>query len=137
MASTFSGDQRPPLGDSGTLRPRRQRNPRLPDPTGPILPALAAAAPEAGGLKQRWSITLASSRIRRPRWLTENGGFSSDPAKALRMVNPDVAVRRLHNYLKLRGWPTEAMERFRLVPAPGPMEARQPGRSGMTGSQAA
>jgi hypothetical protein len=35
------------------------------------------------------------------------------------MVNPEVAVRRLHAYMELRGWPTEALERFRLVPAPG------------------
>lgn len=118
MVSSSPGDQRRPVGVPGSARPLRHRDPRLPDPTGPILPALAAAAPEGGGIQQRWSITLASPRLRRPRWLTENGSFSCDPAKALRMVNPDVAVRRLHNYMKLRGWSTETLERFRLVPAP-------------------
>ena len=72
-----------------------------------------------GPARPRWSITLASPHQRRPRWLAENGRFTSDPTRALRMVNPEVAVRRLHAYLELRGWPTEALERFRLVPAPG------------------
>lgn len=65
-----------------------------------------------------WSITLAGGRTRRPRWLTVNGHFSSNPALALRLVSPEVAVQRVQTYMKLRGWPTEAMERFVLVPAP-------------------
>jgi len=65
-----------------------------------------------------WSITLAGGRTRRPRWLTENGHFSSNPALALRLVSPEVAAQRVQAYMKLRGWPTEAMERFVLVPAP-------------------
>jgi hypothetical protein len=81
--------------------------------------ALEAASAEASGARPRWSITLASPHRRRPRWLAENGRFTSDPSRALRMVSPEVAVRRLHAYLELRGWPTEALERFRLVPAPG------------------
>jgi hypothetical protein len=65
-----------------------------------------------------WSITLAGGRTRRPRWLTENGHFSSNPALALRLVSPEVAAQRVQTYMKLRGWPTEAMERFVLVPSP-------------------
>ena len=65
-----------------------------------------------------WSITLASSRTRRTRWLADNGHFSSNPARALRLVTPEVAARRLQHYMKLRGWPPEVMERFRLVPSP-------------------
>lgn len=69
-----------------------------------------------------WSIILAGGRTRRPRWLTVNGHFSSNPALALRLVSPEVAARRVQTYMKLRGWPTEAMERFVLVPSP-PIEA--------------
>jgi len=69
-----------------------------------------------------WSITLAGGRARRPRWLTVNGRFSSNPALALRLVTPEVAARRVQTYMKLRGWPTEAMERFVLVPSP-PVDA--------------
>lgn len=65
-----------------------------------------------------WSITLAGGRSRRPRWLSVNGHFSSNPALALRLVNPEVAARRVQAYMVLRGWPPEVMERFRLVPAP-------------------
>lgn len=72
---------------------------------------------------QHWSVTLASPRCRRPRWLGENGHFTSDPARALRLVSPEVAVKRLHAYLALHGWPNEAMERFRLVPAPETQQA--------------
>jgi len=66
-----------------------------------------------------WSITLAGGRTRRPRWLTVNGRFSSNPALALRLVSPEVAARRVQTFMKLRGWPSEAMERFHLVPSPG------------------
>lgn len=137
MVPSSPGDQRRPLGVPGSLRPLRHRDPRLPDPTGPMLQALAAAAPVSGGVQQRWSITLASPRMRRPRWLTENGGFTSDPAKALRVRHPELAVRRLHNYMTLRGWPTEAMERFRLVPAPGALADVSRPRPGAVDSQAA
>lgn len=65
-----------------------------------------------------WSITLAGGRTRRPRWLTVNGHFSSNPSLALRLVSPEVAARRVQAYMKLRGWPTEALERFVLVPSP-------------------
>jgi hypothetical protein len=65
-----------------------------------------------------WSITLAGGRTRRPRWLSVNGHFSSNPALALRLVSPEVAARRVQSYMVLRGWPPEVMERFRLVPAP-------------------
>jgi hypothetical protein len=65
-----------------------------------------------------WSITLGGGRTRRPRWLTEDGHFSSNPALALRLVSPEVAARRVQTYMKLRGWPTEAIERFVLVPSP-------------------
>ena len=65
-----------------------------------------------------WSVSLASGRSRRPRWLTENGRFSSNPAQALRLVSLDVAAQRMQAYGAIRGWPHEAMERFRLVPSP-------------------
>lgn len=71
---------------------------------------------------QYWSITLAGGATRRPRWLTVNGHFSSNPALALRLVSQEVAARRVQTYMKLRGWPTEAMERFVLVPSP-PVDA--------------
>jgi len=56
--------------------------------------------------------------------VTIGGGH---PVVVQSMINEDTmdiegataAVRRLHDYLELRGWPTEALERFRLVPAPG------------------
>ncbi|MFN5160643.1 MAG: hypothetical protein ACK5IA_02005 [Cyanobacteriota bacterium] len=37
---------------------------------------------------------------------------------ALRLVSPEVAVKRLQAYMALRGWAHEAMERFQLGPAP-------------------
>lgn len=66
-----------------------------------------------------WSIALVSPRTQRSRWLTADGRISSDPARALRVLNPEVAARRVQAYLSLHGWPVEAAERFRLVPAPG------------------
>lgn len=119
MVPSSSGDQRRGPAFTRRVRPTRRRDPLRPDPTGPLRAALEASSAEAGGARPRWSITLASPRQLRPRWLAENGHFTSDPSRALRMVNPEVAVRRLHDYLELRGWPTEALERFRLVPAPG------------------
>ena len=65
-----------------------------------------------------WSVSLASERSSRPRWLTENGRFSSNPASALRLVSAEVAAKRVQAFMAIRGWPQEAMERFRLVPAP-------------------
>jgi hypothetical protein len=65
-----------------------------------------------------WSVRLASGRTCRPRWLTENGRFSSNPDRALRLVSPDVAAQRVQAYMAIRGWPQEVMERFRLVPSP-------------------
>ena len=66
----------------------------------------------------QWSVTLASGRSSRTRWLTENGRFSSNPEKALRLVSADVAAQRVQAYMAIRGWPHAVMERFRLVPAP-------------------
>ena len=74
-----------------------------------------------------WSLALVSRRTQRSRWLTADGRISSDPARALRLLNPEVAARRVQAYLSLHGWPAEAAERFRLVPAPGsdtPLERR-------------
>ncbi|MCX5949356.1 MAG: hypothetical protein NTY67_14685 [Cyanobacteria bacterium] len=65
-----------------------------------------------------WSVCLASGRTCRPRWLTENGRFSSNPDRALRLVSPEVAAQRVQAYMAIRGWPQEVMERFRLVPSP-------------------
>jgi len=117
-------------------KPVRRRDPRRPDPTGPMLAALEASS-AASSSRPRWSITLASPRLRRPRWLAENGRFTSDPARALQLVSPEVAVRRLHAYLELRGWPSEALERFRLVPAPGQQTAAAIDHLGSKSSSAA
>lgn len=67
---------------------------------------------------QRWSVTLAGNGRGRRRWLAENGQFTSDPARALRLSDPNVAVQRLQMFLQLRGWEPELIERFQLVPAP-------------------
>lgn len=72
-----------------------------------------------------WSIALASARIRRPRWLAESGRFTSDPGRALRLISPEVAARRVQAYMEIHGWSPEVMERFRLVPAPQPGPERQ------------
>ena len=66
----------------------------------------------------RWSVTLAVGGDRHPRWLDENGHFSSDPTRALRLASPEVAVQRVQTFLELHGWDPSVMERFRLVPAP-------------------
>ncbi|MFM7267435.1 MAG: hypothetical protein ACKOZT_02445 [Cyanobium sp.] len=66
----------------------------------------------------RWSITLAASSDRHPRWLDENGHFSSDPARALRLASPEVAVQRVQAFLSLHGWAPTVLDRFRLVPSP-------------------
>lgn len=65
-----------------------------------------------------WSLILASPRTRRPRWLSESGRLTSDPARALRLVSPEVAAQRLQQFLQMRGWGPEGSERFQLVPAP-------------------
>lgn len=72
-----------------------------------------------------WSIALDSPRTRRCRWLTADGRISSDPARALRLLNPEVAARRVQAYLLVHGKPAEAAERFRLVPAPGRATAEE------------
>ncbi|MGB7565085.1 MAG: hypothetical protein WBM08_10070 [Prochlorococcaceae cyanobacterium] len=69
----------------------------------------------------QWCVTLKPSRPglgRRKRWLTDQGVFTTDPAKALRVVNAEVAASRLQNFVELRGWPLRAVERLTLVPAP-------------------
>lgn len=65
-----------------------------------------------------WSISIAVGCNHTVRWLSSNGHFSSNPARALRLVTPEVAVRRLQQYMRLRGWPPEVMEHLRLVPSP-------------------
>jgi hypothetical protein len=70
----------------------------------------------------QWCVALKPSRPgldRRCRWLTDQGAFTADPAKALRVVNAEAAARRLQVFMELRGWPLRAAERLRLVPAPG------------------
>lgn len=69
-------------------------------------------------LPHRWSLALVSGRTRRIRWLTETGHFSSDPAKALRLINPELAAQRVQAFMALRGWDVTVMERFQLLPAP-------------------
>lgn len=66
----------------------------------------------------RWSVTLAGSGHRRPRWLDEDGHFSADPSRALRLASPEIAVQRIQAFLALHGSKADQIERFRLVPAP-------------------
>jgi hypothetical protein len=66
----------------------------------------------------RWSVTLAGSGHRRPRWLDEDGNFSADPSRALRLASPEIAVQRIQAFLALHGSKGGRIERFRLVPAP-------------------
>jgi hypothetical protein len=66
----------------------------------------------------QWSLILASPRTRRPRWLSQSGRLTSDPAQALRLVSPEVAAQRVQQFLQMRGWGPEGIERFQLVPAP-------------------
>jgi hypothetical protein len=66
----------------------------------------------------RWSVTLAGPRHRRPRWLDEDGHFSADPSRALRLASPEIAVQRIQAFLALHGNKAERIERFRLVPSP-------------------
>ena len=46
----------------------------------------------------RWSVTLAGngpgSEHRHPRWLDEDGYFSADPSRALRLASPEIAAQR-------------------------------------------
>lgn len=72
----------------------------------------------AAGGSHPWSVSLASTRSRRPRWLAENGRFTSDPARALRLVSADVAAQRLQQYLRIHGKEPSLMERLQLVPSP-------------------
>ena len=65
-----------------------------------------------------WSVALVSNKARRVRWLAENGRFTSDPEKALRLLSPEVAARRVQTFMEIHGWEPEVMERFQLVPAP-------------------
>jgi hypothetical protein len=65
-----------------------------------------------------WSVSLASPHTRRPRWLAENGRFTSDPTRALRLVNPEVAAQRVQRFLQIHGREPAIMERLQLVPAP-------------------
>ena len=71
----------------------------------------------------RWSVTLAGSggsgsEHRHPRWLDEDGHFSADPSRALRLASPEIAVQRIQAFLALHGNKGDRIERFRLVPAP-------------------
>jgi hypothetical protein len=70
----------------------------------------------------RWSVTLVGSgpggERRHPRWLDEDGYFSADPSRALRLASPEIAVQRIQAFLALHGSKSDRIERFRLVPAP-------------------
>ena len=61
---------------------------------------------------------LTTSRLRRPRWLSESGRLTSDPRRALRLMSAEVAAQRLQAFIRLRGWELSRLERFQLVPAP-------------------
>ncbi len=65
-----------------------------------------------------WSVRLVSRRTQRPRWLAENGRLTSDPARALRLLSPELAAQRAQHFLRLHGSDPVLLERFQLVPAP-------------------
>ena len=75
----------------------------------------------------RWSVTLAGngsgSEHRHPRWLDEDGYFSADPSRALRLASPEIAAQRIQAFLALHGNKGDRIERLRLVPAP-PLQLR-------------
>ena len=74
-----------------------------------------------------WSVTLAGngpgSEHRHPRWLDEDGYFSADPSRALRLASPEIAAQRIQAFLALHGSKGDRIERLRLVPAP-PLQLR-------------
>jgi hypothetical protein len=72
----------------------------------------------AAGDTNLWSVRLLSPRTRRPRWLGENGRLTSDPERALRLRNPELAAQRAQQFLRLHGGDPALLERFALVPAP-------------------
>jgi hypothetical protein len=75
----------------------------------------------------RW---LVSFKPRRPyraaeRWLTETGHFTSDPSKALVVLNAEAAAERLQVFVESRGWPLKAVERLTLVAVRQPMAKQE------------
>jgi hypothetical protein len=72
-----------------------------------------------------WSVMLTTSRLRRPRWLSDSGRLTSDPRRALRLISAEVAAQRLQAFMRLRGWELSRLERFQLVPAPQLEEVRE------------
>lgn len=69
---------------------------------------------------ERWRVCFRPRRQyrhARERWLTESGGFTVYPARALVVGSPEVAAERLQVFVELRGWRLRAVERFALVPA--------------------
>ena len=70
------------------------------------------------GGDHHWSVMLSSSRLRRPRWLSDSGRLTSDPRRALRLISAELAAQRLQVFMRLRGWELSRLERFQLVPAP-------------------
>ena len=51
------------------------------------------------------------------RWPTDTGRFTSHPAKALTVQNPEATAERLQVFVEWRGWPLKALERLKLVEA--------------------
>jgi hypothetical protein len=51
------------------------------------------------------------------RWLTDTGYFTSSPAKALVVLNPEAAAERLQAPMESRGWPLRAVEQLTMVKA--------------------
>ena len=76
-----------------------------------------------------------TSRLRRPRWLSDSGRLTSDPRRALRLMSAEVAAQRLQAFIRLRGWEVSRLERFQLVPAPQ-LEEVWPGRLPTAGAAA-
>jgi hypothetical protein len=104
-AGEYRGRSGPALADPASTR--HSGHHQVKDPEAEAMAAI-----------QRWSVTLAGNPRGRRRWLAENGQFTSDPTRALRLSDPEVAVQRLQLFLQLRGWEPELIERFQLVPAP-------------------
>lgn len=107
MGGWRSAQARTPTAQAGTARQRAAQ----------WRTAEECSMPPAGG-PNLWSVSLASPRTRRPRWLGDNGRFTSDPARALRLVSPEVAAQRVQHFLQIHGWEPAVMERLQLVPAP-------------------
>ncbi|MFM8277990.1 MAG: hypothetical protein ACKN89_13585 [Cyanobium sp.] len=97
----------------------------------PTAGSLGGAFQAPMGGDHHWSVMLSSSRLGRPRWLSDSGRLTSDPRRALRLLSAELAAQRLQLFSRLRGWELSRLERFQLVPAPARrQQQKSPRRSG-------